>query len=294
MRSLTIRRSAVALAATALVTTAVLPAAQAEPVKPPRLSAAAISSELARDVTTPGTAWQTEPDGTVLVSYDSTVTGDKLAALTAKTRRLGDGVKLEKLPGKLKKYSTGGEGIYGGEYRCSLGFNVYRKGRYSFLTAGHCGNEASTWYADADHTRKLGTRQHSSYPYNDYALINYPVGIKKPGGSVYLYNGKSQDITRATTPAFGTYVYRSGVTTGLRSGRVRGLNATVNYGDGRITGLIRTSVCAEPGDSGGPLFSGRSAYGLTSGGTGDCKTAGSVTYFQPVTEALKAYGVVVY
>jgi hypothetical protein len=293
MRSSTIRRSAAALVAAALAVAAV-PAAQAEPVKPPRLSAAAITSALVSDVTTPGTAWQTQPDGTVLVSYDSTVTGSKLTDLTAKTRRLGDGVVLEKLPGKLQKYSTGGEGIYGGEYKCSLGFNVYRKGRYSFLTAGHCGNIASTWYADLNHQVKIGTRQHSSYPGNDYALINYPVGIKKPGGSVYLYNGKSQDITRATTPAFGTYVYRAGVTSGLHSGTVRGLNATVNYGDGRITGLIRTSVCAEPGDSGGPLFSGRSAYGLTSGGTGDCKTPGGVTYFQPVTEALAAYGVVVY
>ncbi|MFI5736685.1 S1 family peptidase [Kribbella sp. NPDC051587] len=293
MRSSTIRRSVAALVAAALAVTAV-PAAQAEPVKPPRLSAAAITSALMSQVTTPGTAWQTQPDGTVLVSYDSTVTGSKLTDLTAKTRRLGDGVVLEKLPGKLQKYSTGGEGIYGGEYRCSLGFNVYGKGRYSFLTAGHCGNIASTWYSDAGHQVKIGTRQSSSYPGNDFALINYPVGIKKPGGSVYLYNGKSQDITRATTPAFGTYVYRAGVTSGLHSGTVRGLNATVNYGDGQITGLIRTSVCAEPGDSGGPLFSGRSAYGLTSGGTGDCKTPGGVTYFQPVTEALAAYGVVVY
>jgi hypothetical protein len=294
MRSSTIRRSAVALAATALVAAAVVPAAQAEPVKPPRLSAAAVSSALARDVTTPGTAWQTEPDGTVLVSYDSTVTGAKLSELTATTRRLGEGVKLEKLSGKLQKYITGGEGTWGGEYKCSVGFNVYAKGRYSFLTAGHCGNIAKTWYSDPEHRVKIGTTRSSSYPGNDYALVDYPVGVKKPGGSVYLYNGKSQDITRATTPAFGTYVYRAGVTSGLHSGTVRGLNATVNYGDGRITGLIRTSVCAEPGDSGGPLFSGRSAYGLTSGGTGDCKTPGGVTYFQPVTEVLAAYGVVVY
>ncbi|GAA0598960.1 trypsin-like serine protease [Kribbella sandramycini] len=293
MRSSTIRRSA-ALAATAALTVAVLPLAQADPVKPPRLSADAITAKLAKTVNTPGTAWQTEPDGTVLVSYDSTVTGAKLSELTSVTRRLGDGVKLEKLPGKLQKYRSGGESIFGGEYKCSMGFNVIRKGRYSFLTAGHCANEASTWYADVNKRSKLGTRQHSSYPGNDYALINYPVGVKQPGGGVYLYNGKSQDITRATTPAFGTYVYRAGATTGLRSGRVRGLNATVNYGDGPISGLIRTSVCAEQGDSGGPLFSGRVAYGLTSGGTGDCKTPGGVTYFQPVVEALQAYGVAVY
>ena len=57
--------------------------------------------------------------------------------------------------------------------------------------------------------------------------------------------------------------------------------------------MIRTNVCAEPGDSGGPLFSGSTAIGLTSGGSGDC-TSGGTTFFQPVTAALSAYGVSVY
>jgi hypothetical protein len=94
-------------------------------------------------------------------------------------------------------------------------------------------------------------------------------------------------------PGVGQYVYRSGSTSGLHSGRVTGLNATVNYGDGRVAGLIRTSVCAEPGDSGGPLFYRQWAFGLTSGGSGDC-TSGGVTYFQPVVEALNVYGVSIY
>jgi streptogrisin B len=54
--------------------------------------------------------------------------------------------------------------------------------------------------------------------------------------------------------------------------------------------LIQTNVCAEPGDSGGPLYDGTKAIGLTSGGSGDCTTGGT-TFFQPVTEALSAYGV---
>ena len=63
------------------------------------------------------------------------------------------------------------------------------------------------------------------------------------------------------------------------------LNATVNYAEGTVTGLIRTTVCAEPGDSGGSLYSGTVAYGLTSGGSGNCSSGGT-TFFQPVTEAL--------
>jgi streptogrisin B len=60
-----------------------------------------------------------------------------------------------------------------------------------------------------------------------------------------------------------------------------------------LSGLIQTNVCAEPGDSGGPLYDGTRALGLTSGGSGDC-TSGGTTFFQPVREAANAYGVSVY
>ena len=59
-------------------------------------------------------------------------------------------------------------------------------------------------------------------------------------------------------------------------------------------GLIRTNVCAEPGDSGGALVSNPgtgtrvTALGMTSGGSGNC-TSGGTTFYQPVTEALSVY-----
>ncbi len=108
-----------------------------------------------------------------------------------------------------------------------------------------------------------------------------------------LYNGRTQDISSAGTPTVGQTVQRSGSTTGLHSGRVQALNATVNYAEGRVTGLIQTTVCAEPGDSGGSLFASTRALGLTSGGSGNCRTGGQ-TFFQPVTEALSVYQVSVY
>ena len=82
---------------------AALPLAQADPVKPPRLSAAAITSTLNEEVHTPGTAWMTRPDGKVLVSYDSTVTGAKLTALTNVTKKLAGNKK------KSGSSSSGGE-----------------------------------------------------------------------------------------------------------------------------------------------------------------------------------------
>jgi streptogrisin D len=60
-----------------------------------------------------------------------------------------------------------------------------------------------------------------------------------------------------------------------------------------VTGLIRTTVCAEPGDSGGSLYRGTVAFGLTSGGSGNC-TSGGTTFFQPVTEPLGVFGLHVF
>jgi streptogrisin B len=57
--------------------------------------------------------------------------------------------------------------------------------------------------------------------------------------------------------------------------------------------MIQTNVCADHGDSGGPLYDGSKALGLTSGGSGDCTTGGT-TFYQPVREAANAYGVTVY
>ncbi len=289
-------RRAVALLVTGALALTALPAANAisaVPAKNPEpRTAAAITAALNENVEIPGTAWMTRPDGKILVSYDSTVVGAKLTSLTKVTRQFGNQVVLEKLPGKMKKYLGGGGPIWGGDFRCSLGFNVTRKGRYYFLTAGHCANDAANWYHDSNLTNRIGTVHHSSFPWNDYALVVYRSGIT-PGGSVNLYNGRSQNITTAANPGIGQLVYRTGSTTGLASGRVTGLGATVNYDEGRVAGLIRTNVCAEGGDSGGPLFYRTWAFGLTSGGTGDCNSGG-VTYFQPVVEALNVYGVNVY
>jgi len=97
---------------------------------------------LSKDATIPGTAWQTNPDGRIIVSYDDTVTGAKLSQLAGVTKQFGSRVTLEKMSGKLTKYIAGGDAIYGGQYRCSLGFNVRSGSTYYFLTAGHCGNIA--------------------------------------------------------------------------------------------------------------------------------------------------------
>lgn len=248
---------------------------------------------LNRDALIPGTAWSSDPTSNqVVVTTDETVKGPKLAALTAVTNRLGDMVRIERTPGVFSTMLAGGDAIYGGGARCSAGFNV-TDGTYSYLlTAGHCGNIVDTWYADSGQATLVGFVEGSSFPGDDYALVGYYNDIPRPG-SVNLYNGSSQDITSAGNAYVGEQVRRSGSTTGLWGGQVQGLNATVNYQEGSVFGLIQTNVCAEGGDSGGALFDGSTALGLTSGGSGNCSSGGT-TFFQPVTEALSVYGVSVY
>ena len=223
---------------------------------------------------------------------DSTVTGAKLERVKAAAARTGGAVRIEAEAGTLTTRISGGQAIYTGGYRCSLGFNVRSGSTYYFLTAGHCTNLGSTWYSNSGQTSVLGTRAGTSFPGNDYGIVRHS-NSANAAGNVYLYNGSYQDITSAGNAYVGQSVRRSGSTTGLRSGTVSATNATVNYAEGSVSGLIRTNVCAEGGDSGGSLFTGTTALGLTSGGSGNC-CSGGTTYFQPVTEPLSVYGVSVF
>ncbi|MFD8144255.1 S1 family peptidase [Streptomyces sp. NPDC059708] len=250
--------------------------------------AAAGASVLRADVA--GTAWHTDPaTGTLVVTADSTVTPAALARIRREAGPDAAALRIERTPGKITKLLSGGDAIYANSWRCSLGFNVRNGSNYYVLTAGHCTKGAGTWWTSTSHTTTIGTTAGSSFPTNDYGLIKYASNTPVPPGTV-----GSQDITSAVDATNGMSVTRRGSTTGIHGGTVTGLNATVNYGNGDVVyGMIKTNVCAEPGDSGGPLYSGSRAVGLTSGGSGNC-TSGGTTFFQPVTEALSAYGVSVY
>jgi streptogrisin D len=251
----------------------------------------AVTRTLGDRVSRSGTAWAVDPAANeVVISLDSTVGRKATARITRLARSFGDKASVERISGELSTTISGGQAIYAGGGRCSLGFNVRSGSTYYFLTAGHCTNIGSTWYSNSGQTSVLGTRAGTSFPGNDYGIVRYTTS---PGaGNVYLYGGY-QEITAAGNAYVGQSVTRSGSTTGVHSGTVQALNATVNYAEGTVTGLIRTNVCAEPGDSGGSLFAGSTAIGLTSGGNGNC-VVGGTTYFQPVTEPLSVYGVSVY
>ncbi|MCX4979975.1 S1 family peptidase [Streptomyces sp. NBC_00572] len=271
-----------------------VPTASADTAQSARVyDAAALSATgdavLAADVA--GTAWHVDTaTGSVVVTADSTVSPAEIAKIKRQAGANAGAIRVERTPGKFSKLISGGDAIYADSWRCSLGFNVRDSaGNYYFLTAGHCTDGAGSWYSNSSRTTVLGSTAGSSFPVNDYGIVRYTNSTVTKSGTV-----GSVDITSAANATVGMSVTRRGSTTGTHSGSVTGLNATVNYGGGDIVyGMIRTNVCAEPGDSGGPLYSGSRAIGLTSGGSGNCSSGGT-TFFQPVTEALSAYGVSVF
>ncbi|MBR7676109.1 S1 family peptidase [Streptomyces daliensis] len=301
--------------------------ARARVVENSRAELSAAADTLADEASIPGTAWSADPrTNRVVVLADRTVTGADLATLRRTADAMSGTVTVRRSRGEFTPFHgddgaeggdstdpsadapgpgdggsgsgsdgadaapVGGDAIFGGGSRCSLGFNVTLDGAPAFLTAGHCGNASATWTSDQAGATALGTVAESRFPEADFALVAYDDTAAEAPSAVDLQDGTTREITSAAEASVGMEVQRSGSTTGLSDGTVTGLDATVNYGNGDIVnGLIQTDVCAEPGDSGGPMFAGDAAVGLTSGGSGDC-TQGGETFFQPVTAALEATG----
>ncbi|WP_371656689.1 MULTISPECIES: S1 family peptidase [unclassified Streptomyces] len=276
----------------------------------------------------------------IAVSADATVSGARLDQLEKALKPLGEAVALTRVAGSYTSASRrglaqasgtralatgtgssatrapalhGGDAIYNEsrDTTCSLGFNV-RSNRdphvYFFVTAGHCGHGNARFAVPDDDETTVGSmsvfRPGVDSQKGDYRIVKYTAsGI--PPHDVDLYNGRFQTITKAGEARVGQKVTRSGISSEVRSGVVTAVDQTLNGVDYdghsfEVRGLVKTTACAMPGDSGGPFFSGTTALGLTSAidkGTGCGTQPGSprgVTYFQPIGEALKAYDVSLY
>ncbi|WP_208948638.1 S1 family peptidase [Streptomyces subrutilus] len=179
--------------------------------------------------------------------------------------------------------TVGGDPYYTGNVRCSIGFSVHG----GFVTAGHCGQAGAAvrgWDGSA-----MGTFQGSSFPGNDYAYVGihsgwWTVPVVLGWGSI-----PDQLVRGSAEAPVGASICRSGSTTHWRCGTVLAKNETVNYSQGAVYQMTKTSVCAEGGDSGGSFLSGDQAQGVTSGGWGNCSSGGQ-TWFQPINEILGRYG----
>ncbi|MFJ9575031.1 S1 family peptidase [Streptomyces sp. NPDC101191] len=179
--------------------------------------------------------------------------------------------------------TVGGDPYYTGNVRCSIGFSVYG----GFVTAGHCAQAGAAvrgWDGSA-----MGTFQGSTFPGDDYAYVSihsgwWTVPVVLGWGTV-----PDQLVRGSAEAPVGASICRSGSTTHWHCGTVLAKNETVNYSQGAVYQMTKTSVCAEGGDSGGSFLSGDQAQGVTSGGWGNCSSGGQ-TWFQPVNEILGRYG----
>ena len=234
-----------------------------------------------------GASWGVDlASNAVLVS----VPAGRGAAFVAKARSFGAAVRVERTPAVQTQAFYGGQAIYRGGSRCSAGFNTRSgSGRNYVLTAGHCTDLGGTWTTSSGQT--IGPVAASSFPGNDYGAIRIsnPAALDPRGG--VLHNGAFRDITGASRVPVGSSACKTGSTTGTTCGTVQAYNVTVNYAEGTVFGLTRTNICTQPGDSGGAMYAGSRAQGITSGGTiGGCSLAGFRSFFQPADEALSVYG----
>jgi hypothetical protein len=232
---------------------------------------------------TPGTAWWRGPHETV--SIDDSVRPVVAAAITRAVTQQGGTVLRE--PGVRKPHIAGGDVINGG---CLLGFNAKAGATYYFLAAAHCVPAVGgTVYAGTGTVLGVVAARDPSH---DHALVRYTnATIAKPS-AVNLFAGGLQPITSFGSGTVGQAVRRTGPN-GVRSGTITALNVTINYAGGTVYNMIRTTVCSEPGESGGPLFAGTVGIGLNWGGSGNCATGGA-SYYSSTRRAATAYGVTPY
>ncbi|MGJ6970166.1 S1 family peptidase, partial [Streptosporangium sp. G11] len=148
---------------------------------------------------------------------------------------------------------VGGTAYYiGAASRCSVGFSVRKGTQQGFVSAGHCGrtDSATTGF----NRLAQGTFRGSVFPGSDYAWVsvndNWRVTATVDNG-----RGGTVPVAGAEPAIEGASVCRSGSTTDWHCGRIQQLDATITYPQGSVSQLVRTSVCAEPGDSGGSFIS---------------------------------------
>jgi streptogrisin D len=221
------------------------------------------------------TAWSIDPrSNAVVVTVSDHADGAAAKQLIATAQSYGDAVRVKHTSSTFRPAIASGQAIQGSSARCSVGFAA--SDSQIVVDAGHCTADVQQW--------DIGNSIDSHFPGTDYGTIQNTSGGTYTG--VDTYGGAAQAITQAAQATTGEQVCKSGSTSQVTCGSVNGLNASVTYQEGTVSGLIDTNVCAQPGDSGGALYDGTKALGITSGGDTSCN--GASIYFYPVVDALSA------
>lgn len=189
---------------------------------------------------------------------------------------------------------VGGERYNLPNEECSIGFPVRQGDIRGFTTAGHCGGVGTI--ATGTNGIVQGSVAGSIFPGNDMAWVRITNIRHWPLRAwVTDYAGGTVPIIGSAVAPVGAAVCRSGATTGFRCGTITATDATVNYLQGTVVGLTRSSACADSGDSGGAFITaGGQAQGMVSGGQLNCTSNAAVTWFQPLQPVLDRYALTLF
>lgn len=238
---------------------------------------------------------------------------DLLAGLTPGTGSVIDGMN-ETVPKPEPKTQTGAQRasvvpatsgpvvggtayqvrVPGGVLECSTGFNGELDGKPVVVTAAHCAGEDGTRAAFAD-GQEFGTMTRTTRDGIDTALI----AVDEDFTERFTNNlvGTDRDTTQAiigtALPVVGQKACKTGFRTGFSCGTIAQVDTNIDVAGSRtIEGAFTVDLCALPGDSGGVVFSGDRALGISSASnvadTGTCANAQAVARAAGFTPRLSA------
>jgi len=191
---------------------------------------------------------------------------------------------------------------------CTAAFKLYGDvvaDRF-MLTAGHCesAENHSTWYSENSSGKRMtiGPMEAWNHSPGDWAKINadgseWDKASPWPSLIAYWSNnppvGENQEypIYGEASSYLEEWVCHSGLTSGTSCGFVTALNVSVPLPDGGREHLTEVSpICAEQGDSGGPVFAANTALGIASAGDLEITDCTNRLFYANVTEADAAMG----
>ncbi|GAA3801895.1 hypothetical protein GCM10022226_22140 [Sphaerisporangium flaviroseum] len=184
--------------------------------------------------------------------------------------QLDDNLQLD----KTDQYIRGG-GLLSGSNLCTNGFNVISStGAKGSLTARHCA-DGSQYYTYRNHPNydTDTTTLSRWFRAEDYDLARYDksstTSMTQTRTFYYDWNLPRYAHDVGTSPVVGQLVCKFGRTSGATCDNITDTSADITdedwITDGKTyKGNIVTDDIADPGDSGGPLYYGNRAWGVTS------------------------------
>ncbi len=192
------------------------------------------------------------------------------------------------------KASSEPDAIYGGELvrterntRCTSGFAVLEGDTRGMLTAGHCANINKHWRSRTTaYTGDSFLTTHQDTVWGDGGDSSWYTTVQQEADDFYVTTTVRRDVIDHEVRANmqGDFVCHFGVKSGYSCGFVASTTHDPNYdicgSDGCEHMWIRVegaSLKSCGGDSGGPWFQVRTAYGIHSGSNqgGDCTAEGT-------------------